>query len=340
MSDSAKPLTFTNPDGTTFTRLVQPQEEAAQIIHKPQVLKWASEGLGADVVGTLAQREKMFIDGGDNIGAAAGERQPYWADLLESMVVENNSVGMKFALIPPGDFPMGSPEDEAGSEGDEKPHRVRITQPFYLGVHEVTRGQFAAFVTDTRYKTECESDGKGGFGIDKNGEWSQEPEYTCRSCGFPQSDEHPVVNVSWNDAQKFVLWLNRKEGRQKRLPTKAEWEYSCRSGSTTMYSNGNNPENLSAVGNTDNVKDGHEFTVPVGPYKANNFGLLDMHGNVWEWCEDVYDREAYNGQSGITEDLIVKSGVYRVLRGGGWFLSPASVRSVFRRWSTGIEPCV
>ena len=98
-----------------------------------------------------------------------------------------------------------------------------------------------------------------------------------------------------------------------------------------MYSNGNNPENLSAVGNTDNVKDGHEFTVPVGPYKANNFGLLDMHGNVWEWCEDWYgDYPA----GAVTDPKGPATGEYRVLRGGSFLNYDSGARSSLRNFDS------
>ena len=107
-------------------------------------------------------------------------------------------------------------------------HRVRITQAFYLGTHHVTVGQFRRFVADDDYKTDAEKDGKGGFGTDDEGHWARKPEYTWRNPGFAQTDEHPVVNVSWNDATAFCQWLSRKEGNTYRLPTEAEWEYAYR----------------------------------------------------------------------------------------------------------------
>src|SRR5471030_2279460 len=103
---------------------------------------------------------------------------------------------------------------------NEKQHRVRITKPFYLGVHDVTRGQFAKFVADTNYKTEAEKGGKGGFGFGAKG-WRNPEKY-----GNKQTDDHPVVVVSWNDAQEFCKWLSKKEGKTYRLPTGAEWEYA------------------------------------------------------------------------------------------------------------------
>ena len=133
-------------------------------------------------------------------------------------------------------------------------------------------------------------------------------EYSWRSTGFAQSDDHPVVNVSWNDAMEFCRWLSRNEGRTYHLPTEAEWEYACRAGTTTLYSHGNDSEGSARVGNVADVafkaqypelkgliqaSDGYAYTSPAGSFVPNPFGLYDMHGNVWEWCADRYDAEYY-----------------------------------------------
>jgi hypothetical protein len=144
-----------------------------------------------------------------------------------------NSLGMKLTLISAGEFQMGnghSGEEEVAAFqpygmdflkpdtfDDELPrHRVRITRAFYLGTYHVTRGQFRQFVEAGDYKTDAEKDGKGGYGYTSEGKWEQKPEYTWRNPGFPQTDEHPVVNVSWNDAVAFCEWLSRKEGKAYR----------------------------------------------------------------------------------------------------------------------------
>ena len=189
-------------------------------------------------------------------------------------------------------------------------HRVRITKPFYLGTYHVTRGQFRQFVADTGYKTDAEKgEEPGAFGWDPDKkEFDFNEKYSWRNVGFEQTDEHPVVNVSWNDAKAFCEWLSKKENQTYRLPTEAEWEYACRAGTTTRYSSGDDPETLAKVGNvadatakakfpdwtwTIKASDGYVFTSPVGSFQPNANGLYDMHGNAWQWCADWYGAEYY-----------------------------------------------
>jgi formylglycine-generating enzyme required for sulfatase activity len=274
-----------------------------------------------------------------------------------------NSIGVKLVLIPNGEFLMGSTPGEIEEvlrfdssfkkeyADDEQPrHRVRITKPFYLGVHEVTKGQFAEFVAAANYRTEAEKDGEGGWGWnDSEGKLEgRKPEYTWRNPGFSQTDSHPVVNITWNDASAFCEWLSAKEGKSYRLPTEAEWEYACRSGSRSLYQFGDDPEGLAEVGNvadgtakakfsnwtTISARDGFVFTAPVGRYPANRFGLHDMHGNVWEWCADWYGGDYY-GQSPQDDPPGPASGSGRVLRGGSWRDSAGNCRSADR---DGVDP--
>ena len=187
---------------------------------------------------------------------------------------------------------------------------MRITKPFYLGTYHVTRGQFRQFVADTGYKTDAEKGEKpGAWGWDPDKkEFGFNEKYSWRNAGFEQTDEHPVVNVSWNDAVAFCKWLSQKEGKTYRLPTEAEWEYACRAGTTTRYYSGDDPETLAKVGNvadaaakakfpdwkyTIKANDGYVFTAPVGKFKPNAFGLYDMHGNAWQWCADWYGADYY-----------------------------------------------
>ncbi len=275
----------------------------------------------------------------------AKEHQEAWAKHLGLPVDHINSIGMKFILIPPGQFDMGStPEDvevllaEAQQRNEpqwyvdvlhsEVPrHRVRIARAFRLGACEVTVGQFRQFIADTGYLTEAETDGKGGFGVDAAFQWLQNPEWTWRQPGSEQSDDHPVVQVSWSDAFAFCEWLSRKEGATYRLPTEAEWEYACRAGSTTKWCCGNGESELGEYAwYADGAQGG---TRPVCQKKPNAFGLYDMHGNVLEWCADWYD-ESYYTKSPANKPAGPICGSDRVHRGGDW-RSPASFcRSALR----------
>jgi formylglycine-generating enzyme required for sulfatase activity len=238
-----------------------------------------------------------------------------------------NTIGMK--LIPAGEFLMGSPESDKDASSVEKPqHQVRITQPFYLGIHQVTRGQFRRFVEAARYQAEAEKDGKGGYGWDASSkEWKQDPKFTWNSVGFEQTDDHPVVNVSWNDASAFCEWLSRQEGQKYRLPTEAEWEYACRA-KTTRFSFGDDEKLLDQhgwyAGNSNNQ------THPVGQKKENAFGLEDMHGNVWEWCCDGYESDYYQ-TSPASDPPGAEVAEYRVVRVGSWDNDPQVARSAYRR---------
>jgi formylglycine-generating enzyme required for sulfatase activity len=261
-----------------------------------------------------------------------------------------NKIGMELVLIPAGKFTMGSPPGEEGRLDNEKAHEVEITRPFYLGKYEVTKGEFARFVQDREYhggkeyQTEAERDGKGGWGLDAGGAWRQKPEYTWRNTGWTQTDRHPVVNVSRNDAVAFCKWLSAKEGKKYRLPTEAEWEYSCRAGTTTAFHSGSNdPETLATVANVADVSfkrkfpksttikadDGYVFTAPVGKFKPNAFGLYDMLGNAWEWCQDWYDSKYY--ENSPKQDPVCESaGACRVVRGGSFNTLARSCRAASR----------
>jgi formylglycine-generating enzyme required for sulfatase activity len=268
-----------------------------------------------------------------------------------------NSLGMNFTLIKAGEFMMGSDENDPDAFDDEfvdkaagrkEKHRVRITRPFYLGVTEVTRGQFRRFVNDTNYPTGDKANA-GGWGYGWNEEkrsFEHKPQYTWQNAGFEQTDEHPVVNVSWHDAVAFAQWLSRKEGRSYRLPTEAEWEYACRARTTTRFSHGDNVEGLPVAANMADAaakekypdwtwaiaaRDGYVYTAPVGRFQPNAFGLYDMHGNVREWCSDGYSADYYKRSP--VDDPPGASGVSnRVYRGGGWASRPRRCRSALRGW--------
>jgi len=264
-----------------------------------------------------------------------------------------NSIGMKLTLIPAGEFMMGSDgtdrdafEDEFldRAAGKKEKHRVRITRPVHLGVTEVTRGQFRRFVNEASYRTEAEKHGKGGWGWnEETKKFEQNPRYTWQNAGFEQTDDHPVVNVSWNDAVAFAQWLSRKEGKSYRLPSEAEWEYACRAGTTARYTCGDDPEDLATVGNVADgtakekhpdwraiaARDGYIYTAPAGRFGRNAFGLFDMHGNVWEWCSDGYSADYYK-QSPVDDPPGALEASYRVTRGGCWRDEPRRARSAVR----------
>jgi formylglycine-generating enzyme required for sulfatase activity len=276
----------------------------------------------------------------------AKAKRAAWAKYQQIDEERKNSLDMELVLIPAGRFSMGSTKtvDElmnvfpyAKKEWFdlERPvHPVSISQPFYLGKYEVTKGQFKKFVEDIGYKTDAEKDGKGGQGYtgNKDNAVEQRPGFTWRDWGVDQSDESPVVNVSHNDAVAFCEWLSKKEGKNYRLPTEAEWEYACRAGTTGLYYNGDDPESLTKIANVwdaaakDKIpaitnsltsSDGWAFTSPVGRFAANNFGLYDMIGNAWEWCSDWYDA-GYYSKSPDHDPTGPNSGSYRAARGGGW----------------------
>ncbi|MFO1004658.1 MAG: SUMF1/EgtB/PvdO family nonheme iron enzyme [Planctomycetaceae bacterium] len=277
---------------------------------------------------------------------------------LEEEKLVTNTLGMKLTLIPSGEFLMGSTDADIEAVlkldaslkkeqfADEQPqHRVRITKPFYLGVHEVTKGQFAAFVKSTGYQTDAEKDGKGGYGLNVEGQFEQKPEYSWKNNSFPQTDAHPVVNVSWNDAVAFCEWLSGKEGKTYKLPSEAEWEYACRAGTKSLWWHGSDVEGLASVGNvadgtakekfgswkTIAAKDGYVFTSPVGRFRPNAFGLYDMSGNAYEWCRDGCAEGEYATRTGVTSDPVNTSAVdRRVLRGGSWFIFAWFSRSANR----------
>ena len=255
-----------------------------------------------------------------------------------------NSLGMRLAYIPPGKFGMGSPRDEPGRKDEERRHEVELTRDFHLGVHEVTRGQFKAFVEDANYRLDSQRDDKGCWGIAPNGRFERDAKYQWLNPGFEQGDDHPVVDVSWNDAKAFCAWLSEKEGRTYRLPTEAEWEYACRAGTRTAFSFGDDPQDLAKAGNAADAtaraqfsawslgikgNDGYAYTAPVGQFEPNRFGLYDMHGNVWEWCEDWYAEDAYPKNKRI-DPTGPETGTLRVHRGGGWSSAPDRCRSASR----------
>ena len=209
--------------------------------------------------------------------------------------------GLELALLPPGSFLMGSPAHEARRDPDEGPaHAVRLTRGFWLGVHPVTQGQWEAVLGRAA---------PGRF----------------------RGEDRPVDGVSWQQCQPFLAGL----GQGFRLPTEAEWEYACRGLTATPFSFG-----LKA-GSTSANFDGNfpygpmppgpwlECTAPPGSYPPNAWGLFDMHGNLWEWCQDWFDEEYY-ARSPANDPAGPAAGTLKVLRGGSWYSYSWSCRSAKR----------
>jgi formylglycine-generating enzyme required for sulfatase activity len=254
--------------------------------------------------------------------AQARAHQEAWAKYLGVPVESTNTIGMKFKLIPAGTFTMGSSPKEierASSLFGNDPwakerlptegpaHEVEITQPFYLGVTEVTVGQFRQFVEEAKYNV----------GDDR---W--------KNPGYGQFDDCPVVWVSWYDAVAFCDWLSEKEGKKYRLPTEAEWEYSCRAGKDNLrYCFGDDDAKLEDY--CWYKKNSGDGTKPVRKKKPNDWGLYDMHGNAWEWCEDNYDPNYYK-TSPRKDPPGPGAGGERVVRGSSWCNAPVVCRSAFR----------
>ena len=244
----------------------------------------------------------------------------------------NNSLGMAFVYVEPGSFMMGSSASESGRDKDEKQHRVTLSKGFYMQSTEVTIGQWRRFVSDTGFQSEAEL--QGWAWIYNGKKWEQKKGYYWDKTGFSQNDNQPVTCVSWNDVQKYMGWLNRKEGTNRyRLPTEAEWEYAARAGSTTAFANGRITElkcghdsNLDAMGWY--CGNSNKQTHPVAQKQPNDWGLYDMHGNVWEWCQDWYDKDYPTGN--VTDPTGPSSGSVRVLRGGSWGSLARGCRSAVR----------
>ncbi len=228
------------------------------------------------------------------------EADPSKSPALRTLV---NSIGMKFVLIPAGSFDMGSLSSEKGSTAPERPqHRVKISKSFYLGVHEVTQSGYESVT-------------------------GKNPSY-YKALNAEDAKRLPVESVSWLDAFAFVNKLSTIAeevafGREYRLPTEAQWEYACRGGTTSAFSFGDACSSAEA-----NFDGEHPYggapkgmslrrAAPVGSYKPNAFGLYDMHGNLFEWCADWYDKEAYK-TAPLSDPQGPEQGQHRVLRGGSW----------------------
>jgi formylglycine-generating enzyme required for sulfatase activity len=258
--------------------------------------------------------------------------------------------------IPAGTFTIGSPPDEPGRTETEGPEKQISIKAFAAGRFDVTRGQWAAFVKATKRDT-AKGCAFSGFKNDNRKDWESNPDASWANLGFAQDDNHPVVCLTWQDAQDYVTWLSRKTGGRYRLLTEAEWEYAARAGTTTPYPWGTVPSHEYANYGADSGytglasgRDKWANTSPVGSFPPNAFGLYDMNGNVLQYVEDCFSG-SYSGLpldgSPYTADIkLSMTGRYsfmngtsscasRMVRGGDWGDPPRMIRSGFRNWAPG-----
>ena len=257
----------------------------------------APTGPKADTVAVIPATGNLLV--APFTEAKAKEMQKEVAKSLQKEVEEKEDLGkgitLDLVLIPAGKFMMGSPITEVGRKNDEKQHEVTLTKPFYMGKYEVTQEQWQAVMGNNP--------------------------------SIVRGPRLPVTNVSWNDCQDFINNLNTKTNVNYRLPTDAEWEYACRAGTTTAYSVGN--KIMPVYANYNQSRKGKPTT--AASYKPNAFGLYDMHGNVWEWCEDW---KADYPERAVTDPKGSPTGKFRVLRGGSYDGDESTVRSSLRNDDT------
>ena len=253
----------------------------------------------------------------------------------------------EMVVVPAGRFLMGSPPQEQGRRSREGPQRtVLIDSAFAVGKYEVTRAEFAAFLHEVppdERRQACMAWDTAAANFRRNAGARD-----AHTPGYLQRDDHPVVCVSWNEAQAYAQWLSRKTGQRYRLLSEAEWEYAARAGSTTSRPWGDDPaqscrhanladetfaREIARLGRQGSpgwhaCRDGHAYTAPVGRLAANRFGLHDMIGNAWEWVEDCWN-ESHAGApagSGPRRGDCAR----RVYRGGAWRSYPSFGRSAER----------
>jgi formylglycine-generating enzyme required for sulfatase activity len=241
-------------------------------------------------------------------------------------------VSLKLVLIPAGEFMMGGDEppervarrrngvgaEAAWFQKEQPQHRVRITKPFYMGVYVVTQAQYEAVtgVNPAKHRAQYQAEKGMKYRVEIG-------------------ESNPEQDITWDDAVEFCRKLSAKTGQTVRLPTEAEWEYACRAGTTTPFNTGETISTDQANYNGEGTYgSGHkgenrQKPVPVGSFPPNAWGLYDMHGNVWEWCQDWYD-EGYYRNSPTDDPPGPEKGNRRVLRGGDWIVGPWCCRSAFR----------
>jgi formylglycine-generating enzyme required for sulfatase activity len=231
-----------------------------------------------------------------------------------------NGINLEMVLIPGGQFHMGAPETELESRDDERPQHPVTVPTFFMGSTPVTQAQWRKVARSPQVKYKLNPDPSAFKG-----------------------DNLPVERVSWEDTTEFCDRLSRLTARQYRLPSEAEWEYACRAGTETPFHfgetictdlanyQGTDDDSMGWSGSYGRGEKGlyRKETTPVKTFASNAFGLYDMHGNVWEWCQDDYD-DSYLKASSDGNAWIDKDSKFKVLRGGSCFSYPRTCRSAYR----------
>ncbi len=216
----------------------------------------------------------------------------------------------EMVVIAAGKFTMGSPEGK-GDKDEHPQHDVTIDKPFAVGKFEVTWDEWQACVADKACNTDVQEDAGGDNG------WGR--------------GRRPVIEINWHDATAYAAWLTKKTGKTYRLLTEAEWEYVARAGAATTYSWGDDigKGNASCAGCGSEWDD--KQTAPVGSFKANQWGVHDMHGNVWEWTQDCYQK-SYDGAPVDGSAVSAPDCNKRIVRGGAWYVGTRHLRAANRSW--------
>ena len=233
--------------------------------------------------------------------------------------IDYSKDGIQMVFVKGGTFVMGSTEEQQNNnESDEIPiHNVTLSD-YYISKYEITVAQFKKFISATNYKTDADKSCGSYIVIDNNIELSDLVNWRCDENGFwinyINGMTIPVVHISWNDAVAYCKWLSQTTGKHYRIPTEAEWEYAARGGRFSHkyeFSGSNNIDEVAWYSNNSGGK-----MHRIGQKKANELGIYDMSGNVWEWCSDIYGPYTIYPQMNPTGASI---GYYRVVRGGSWY---------------------
>jgi formylglycine-generating enzyme required for sulfatase activity len=281
----------------------------------------------ADVLGGQG---RIKVDARVLQGAPSGWLEP---GAGKSEWFKDHPAAPEMVVVPAGRFVMGASQNELqdGSfSGRYRPqHEVTFVQPFAVGRHAITRGEFTAFVNNTGYRTQA-----GAYLVPR--EHTFDPDASWRNPGFAQDDSHPVVCLRWEDAKAYADWLTHHSGKTYRLLSEAEREYVARAGTTTPFWSGSSITPAHANYN-ENINNGLEDvfrnrTLPVGSSAANPWGLYDINGNVREWCEDVWHDTYHGAPTDGSAWLLGGATDVRVIRGGCWAAGTIPCQSAYRDW--------